>query len=249
MPSASDLKNAQYNVQRPDALSFNDLNANNTQVLDENGNVRDQYKLGFDSIMPQVNQQMGNIDFSTEGLQALRQKALQQGPSPWLQLQQQQLGNQLSQSKDDASSQNASANANAMSQLARSGGLSSGASERTAKSGAQSLNQQQQQIARQGITSGLDLQIQDENNKNALLSALPGQEAQAFAPQFQMANANLGQLGKEQALQMQADQSNIGTGLNELTQKRAFDLDQYQEKMKAWAADRTAQAQENAGKK
>lgn len=107
---------------------------------------------------------------------------------------------------------------NAMSNLAMRGGLRSGAGERMAQQAAN-----QATMARQGaLGQRLGLDIQDE----------------------QMRQQMLAQAGQRQ---MGAAEFDIKNSLNEVLQKRAEDINAYNEQMRAWASERTAAATPSGG--
>lgn len=131
--------------------------------------------------------------------------------SPWLALQNQRQAVEQQAAADSAARQASSGNAQAFSNLAMRGGISSGARERLAQSGTRGLN-----AARQGV--------QRAGEQNRL--AIQGQGAEMAA--------------KEQMFNIQnslAEQQNI----------RNLEQQKYQEKMKALAAQRTADAIEKSG--
>lgn len=241
---------AAKNAGQPAALNFDasTWGANNP-LVNADGTLKQNARLGFDSKLPQFQDQLNTINLNKDGLQAIRDRAIGSGTSPWLSLQRQALDNKMGQMRDDSVQQGATAGASAMSALARTGGLSSGARERVLKNNASNQMMSGQQLARFGNEQGVGLNIADEQMKQQALMQLPGMENQAIQPDIQKANAMMTQLGKEQSLGVDVGQYNLGTAKDELTQKRAFDLSQYQEKMKAWAAGKTADAQANAGKK
>jgi hypothetical protein len=233
--------------------------------LDKNGNIKSNYNLApgtvnFSSILPGVSNNINAVNIDRNALNALKDRALQTGPSAWLQLQNQNQGldelNQVENAKQQAAGNNAQAEA----QLAMRGGISSGARERMARAGSNSALQAAQGIRRQGQGDRTNLGIADENTKTGLLSQLPGME-QSYA-QFDLGKQTyLGDLAKQQqgaqldTQKYNADQAtnaqkfNIQNSLNEILQKRAYDMGQYNETMKAWAADKTAEAQNSGGKK
>lgn len=230
----------------PVAPNFEDLNASNTQILDENGNVRDQYQSGFQSILPQYQSELDKIQLNTDALQKIREKALAPGDSAWLTLQKSNLQNNLADMRDSAVDQMGSGRANALSGLASSGGLGGGAAERVTRQTNSDFNKNRQEIARYGSTQENTLASTDEQQKNQLLSQLPGMEAQAIQPDIMKAQATLGQMTNEQQLGNQDNNYNINTALGELAQKRNFDLSKYQQQLTAYGADRTAFAEQNA---
>jgi hypothetical protein len=110
----------------------------------------------------------------------------------------------------------------AQNQLAMSGGLRSGARERLASQGMQTqLRGNQQALG--------NIQMQDEANRQKWMQMMPGMDLQA---------AQYGSTLQDK---------NISRALTELNAGRAMQQQQYNEGMRAWAADKTAQAASRAG--
>ena len=114
--------------------------------------------------------------------------------------------------------------AGGLSSMASQGGLGSGSRERLI-----------QNSMKQGLMNRQDLNSsianQDEQKRMQMLSQLP--QAQLAAAQF---NQN-------------TQKANIGTALNDITQKRAFDTNNYNQQMQAWGAAKTAAATPSSSKK
>lgn len=211
------------------------------------------------SILPQLQSQLGGINLNTQGLDLLRQKATATGPSAWenLATQQQQQGEQTQ--RNQAAAGAAGSAAGARSNLAMQGGLTGGARERLAMGGERALNEANQNIGAQGAAARTGISIQGEQQKNALLSQLPGQEAASLAPQFEKANlwANLAstEQGRNQAnnqfnagQNLSAQQFNAAQGIGENRNAAQQQLDAYNNQMKTWAAGKQADATANSGK-
>lgn len=115
------------------------------------------------------------------GLNALRDKATATGPSAWAKLATDQQGIDELNQKDVAGQQALTGAATARNMLAMKGGLGGGAAERIAGTAARGMNADRQAAARQGSVNRLNIGMQDESNKNQLLSQLP---------QADLANAN-----------------------------------------------------------
>ncbi len=219
-------------------------------LLNPDGSVKSQFQLNYDSILPQVRGELDGVSQDMGAYNAIRDRALGTGTSPWLALQQQGLGLKLDQMRDDGQVASGSANAQAMSQLARTGGLSGGARERVARFGAQNANAENQRIARFGAEQGNQFQVQDELMKQQALNQLSGLDQQNFDNSMGKANTYINALGQDQLGKAKMDEYNLATSKDELTAKRLFDTNQYNEKMRAWGAGKTADAQANAkGKK
>ncbi len=182
-----------------------------------------------------------DVTSDQRGMDAYRNMALGTGPSPWAsaQLDKQKLDEQgLNQS---AQEQNASAGAQARSGLASKYGLSSGANASLAKQQMRDQAKALQNVGFQGAQARAGIGAQDATNRQGFLQGLPGQD---------LAQANLAMQNKTGNLQQQ--QYNIGNALNETTQKRAADLNAYNQQMSVYGANKNAnamQAQGNGGKK
>lgn len=128
----------------------------------------------------------------------------------------------LSQGRDQAAAQAAGQTAQARNQLAMQGGLRSGARERLASQG-------MQQQLRSGQSQLGNIQMQDEQNRQKWLGMLPGVDLQTA--QYQTG----------------VQDKNISRALTEINAGRAMQQQQYNEGMRAWGADKTAQAAAKAG--
>ncbi len=174
---------------------------------------------------------------------ALTDRAMQQGPSPWLNLQLQQQDRLKQDAMNNATAANAGATAQARTGLATHGGLSSGAMERVAKSGANSTLDAQQNISNQDIQQRNLLGIADENTKTGLLGTAAGLEqglSQFNAGQTNTAaDANAGRTTG--VSQFNAGAGNNATGFdinNALTDKN----NQFGTGLDAWKTMKTADA-------
>lgn len=185
-------------------------------LLDASGNLADKYKL--------------NLKQDTQALDQFSQTALRGAgvDSPWAKLQLEQQGiNQLN-SADNAAAGSANSMLQAASRLAQTGGVSGGARERLARQGAQAGFIGRQGVERQGMLDRLNIKSQDEAQRMTQLGQLQG-------------------LNNTQAdINSKVDQYNIGNNLKEVDSKRLFDSNQYNERMRAWAAGKSADAQRSA---
>lgn len=190
-------------------------------------------QIGGDGLLRQPYRltQREDVKLNTQGLDALRSRALSTDSSPWAKLAEQKQQLDQSGAMDQAAAQSAGQSAQALDSLAQNGGLSEGARERIATAGARSGMFANQQIARQGMGDRLGIKLQDEQQKANMLSALPGQELAALEPDF-----------RNRQYQQAVEGTNINAALNEIQQKRAADLDKYNAEMSAWGAARTANA-------
>ena len=166
-------------------------------------------------LMPEKYQIKGDVN--TQGIEALRGEALRTGPSAWRTLSEQQEADKLAARQGGALAQ-------AKSNLAQTGGLSSGAAERMmGRSTIEGLR------ARQGLAG--QMALADEAKRMDTLSNLPGQE-------LGLASFNRG-----------TSEANVKLALDDIRQKREADLQSYLEQMKGWSAEKTAAATPSGGKK
>lgn len=194
-------------------------------LIGKDGNVKKQFQL----------KQQAPVQLNTQGLDALRQRGLAQGPSAWANMMNQKQGLEQAQAMDDMAAQGAGARSQAMADLAERGGLSDQARENLAMQ--QMRNQQMggQQVSRQGQLDRMNIGLQDEQQKLGILQNLPGQELAALEPQF-----------KNQANAQAVNQFNIGQSMGEWDKKRMADENAYLEKLKQWGAGKAADAQAKA---
>jgi len=226
-----------------------------SQIDPATGLLKSQYQMSVDKL------QAGKADLfeldpsSMEGLQAFKKEALREGPSQWAQLQQQMLEQQKGTDLDKAARQAGAAGAQARGSLAMRGGLSSGARERIATGGARDLMRSKQDIQRGSRASGLQLLSDDERNRLAMLSQVPGFETDIG--KFNV-DQRTGQQQFNIGQQTDADRFNIeGAGrtkafnieaaLRGIGQERGEEMDIYKEQQKKWAAGKQAEATAASG--
>lgn len=217
------------------------------------GSLKNQFSLnpgadvGFKSNLDDLNTRLGGINLNKDALNALRGEGLRSAgtPSAWGQMA-------MSQGMDAAGSQGNAAMSSAMSALASRGGVNKGARERIAMRGGRDTMMAKQKV-------GMDVGMQDESNRLGILQALPGMEVQALQPELQKTSmwSNMAdtEAARKQGLDLAnrdystgVQKFNIGNAAADVQNKQGFDMSKYQEIMKAWGADRTAAAQESAGK-
>jgi hypothetical protein len=200
-----------------------------------------QYSPGYDpktmGMMPELQMKLDALNMDKRGLDKFRLEALRQGPSAWAKLARKDQALQAMDARERGAEAARGQSAQAMDDLASRGGLTSGARERIATEGAKNYLNMGQNVARQQNQNNLQIGMNDEQNRITQLSQLPGMEVQAMQPDFQKLQ-----------LWGQGRQFDVGNQINENKSKNAFDMGQYEQKMKAWAADRQAQATEKAGK-
>lgn len=125
-------------------------------------------------------------------LNAMRDRALSQGDSPWLKMQTQKQGLEEMGLRDQAAQQAMSGAAMGRSQLAMKGGLGGGASARLAMSSARDANAARQAIGRQGVSDRLGLGIADDQTKMGLLGQTAGLDLSHAQQAQDMGKFNIG---------------------------------------------------------
>lgn len=206
---------------------------------------------------------------------AMRDRALAKGDSPWLKMQTQRQGVEEMSARDQAAQQAMSGAGAARSQLAMRGGLRGGAASRIAMQSARGMNAARQGIGRQGQLDRLSLGIADDQTRQNLL----GQTAQldlARAGQAQdmgkfnigskldadkssammaldasKATANLGQdaMKFNTTNAFEADKYNTGLATQGIRDQNMFNSDAYKQDMGAYGAGKQAAATAAGGGK
>lgn len=222
------------NVAKGDYGIKNDLKSLDKLKLKTLSSLGNKGKLSASTIKGQ------KLDMS--GVNAIKDRALQQGPSAWANLatDQQRLeeGSLLDQANRGADRAAGAAKAS----LAMSGGLRSGSAERLAAQGADNALLAGQDVRMSGATNRGNILLQDQIQKDQFLSQLPG--AQLGAAQYGT------DIQKFNALQSQgANQFNVGNTIGDLNAANDMNKFKYGEKMKLKGASMAANATANAGKK
>lgn len=199
-----------------------------TTLLDEKGNLKDQYRLSYG----------GAITPDQQGIQAFRQRALQQGPSSWANLALQRQGLEEQGLRDTTQQQGASAASQARSSLASKFGLSPAAQERLARQQMRDQAMGMQNVAFQGAKSRSDIGLEDERMKNQFLQQLPQQDL-AFANQAM----------QNRQAELDVNKYNIGQAVGDVARQNAQRLGVYNEQMREWAAGRQADSMSGGGGK
>lgn len=191
-----------------------------------------EYTQAYDPNTMSMQDYMKSIDdqFSA-GYKKYKEEALSDGPSKWLNMS--RVGNELKEQTQREGLQRSSnaSTAQQLDQLAARGGLSSGARERAAESGGRNYLAMSQDLQRQGNQNDLQLQITDEGNRMQKLQNLPGMEQSRMS------------------MWSGARQQDITNQMNEQQRLNQYNMDLYDKKMSAAAAERQAQATGNSGKK
>lgn len=188
------------------------------------------------SNLPELQRRIGAIDYNTQGLDALRQEGLRQGPSAWAGLAKQRLGMDQREEGENLTREAAGSLASGYSSLAAKGGLSGGARERLASSNRSSAFGAKQALSREGMRGRLGVDLQDETNRQNVLRALPGLESQNVQTQLSKdVNPWMQMAGQERDDTFRRDES-----------RNAFNLGRFGEQMSAYGSLKTAQAQRKA---
>lgn len=205
-----------------------------TNLLGDNNLLQDQF-----TIKPGEDVK-NNLDTSAlNKLQSIGMAA--PGTSDWEQMMLGKQGIDQANSRDSATRLADTSKTQAYSDLATHGGLSTGARERLGRSAGTDLMTSRQGVARQGALDRLGIGIQGENNRLGVLSQLPGMQQ----AKEQQAEA-LGLANRDYNTGIQ--KTNIGNSLAEVQRQDIGKYVNYAEQMKAYAANKQADATANSGK-
>lgn len=206
----------------------NSKNKWKTDQLNKIPNIEEAKYPGFQSLL-QGNQLPGQFQLNPnmDALTQARQFATQQGPTPWAQMQTQNIGGALPGQQAFSSSQIGGANTMAKQGLMAEGGLSQGASNRLDKRAGFAQMMANQDLTQKSMMDKQAIGTADEEQKAGLLQALPGLENTALAPQ----------------------QYNIQKTLEEHQAGNQAELERYKQAMNSWATGKTGQAIASSGKK
>ncbi len=190
------------------------------------------YTPGYDPLSMSAVDEMKRLDpMYTQGFNRLRSEALRKGPSSWLNMSLAQDALKQQDAIEKARQMNASRTAESENRLAASGGLSSGARERVQEQGQNDFMNMNQDLARSGKLADIGMRVSDEQQRVGKLENLTGMEQQ-----------------KENAWATAKDKD-VQNVMNERKRASDFQMDLYKTRMENAAAERQAQATENAGKK
>jgi hypothetical protein len=175
-------------------------------------------------------------------LNAMKSRAMDPGDSNWLKLQMQQNGVNQRNMTDQGIRQAGSATAQAQSNLAMRGGMSTGARERIAAQGLEGQANAGQNAAMAASNNENALRIQDDQTKTDLLTKIPGLDIASKGFSAGLDQWNQGQKSDTDAFNV----TNSMNGLGMDTDAKKFT---YGEGMKTYAAGKQAEAIGNSGKK
>lgn len=181
-----------------------------------------------------INEYGADINPNTQGLEEIRKRALQQGPSSWANLATAQQRLEEKGLKNATQAQGASAEAQARSAMASKFGLSPAAQARLATQNMRSQMSGLQGVGAQGAQARGAIGLQDESMKNQFLQSLPGAENQLAGVQLQNRSQKLGQ-----------QNWNTGNAVGQVGLKNAADLSAYQAQLAEYGANRNSDAMRN----
>ncbi len=160
----------------------------------------------------------GDVNTDPAALNAIKEQAMNAGPSAWAQVANQ--GQALNQrNAQDAQSQtSAGAEAQAQARMAQYGGADAGSSERLALASQRANAFAQNAILNSGNTDKVNINLADQANKNSMLMAIPG---------FQNQDAQLKLANQQQQIGVNeynaGNQFGVDTGnANRTTQNNQF---------------------------
>lgn len=215
-------------------------------LLDASGNLKSGFTLNAqpDGDLQSI---LGDIrnNLSTDTLSQIKSRATSQGPSQSANYLLDRQGLEQQSALDQLIKGGAGAAATARGTMARSGGLTAGARERMARKAQMADFTGRQGLSRQGQADRLGILANDESQKLDLLKMLPGAETQRAAGFGNLANLNM----QDRNYRTDIDKTNISNRLLNAKGQNDYNLKMYEERMKGYAANRTADATENAGKK
>lgn len=176
-----------------------------------------------------------DVQVDQRAIDAIRNRGLAQGPSDWAKASLDKQALEQSGALDQARQQSAGAQAQTLANLMMRGGLSGGSRERLAGRGARDQMLAAQGVYRQGQLDRANIGVQDEQFKNQALKDTAG---------FDFQNANVAAQNRQYQTDVQG--KNLSAALSEIQNKRAYDSEGYQERMKSWAAEQQSKAMAGA---
>jgi hypothetical protein len=160
--------------------------------------------------------------FKGEASSRIRSEALGTGPSELTKLQLQRQLAEEAKMRGDVGLRSQAATSEAMSNLARTGGIGGGARTSLARSAARDKLMAAQGVASQGVMSRFGINEADMKRRQELLGQVADTERQA-------------------------DLTNMGTLKEDIGRRGEFDSNRYNQQMQAWGAEKTAEATRASG--
>lgn len=216
-------------------------------ILNAGGTLPDEYAATYDGVTPELEARLEDLVLNTEGLDHLRERATTEGTSAWGDLMLEANELQRAKALDDMARTSNTATAQAFSDIATRGGISRGAAERLATKGAVNAMMGGQGVRRDADLSALGIRSEDEKMKLDLLKALPELEARAYDTQLAKENLWAKAAGQDAANRAQTQQFNISNMIGDIRDRNKYESGRWDTLATAYGAERTAQAQENAG--
>ena len=179
---------------------------------------------------------IGQLNPSRAGFNAASGKAMQQGPSAWAGAMRQQNAGEAMQARNRGNAEAMGNAAQARGQLAMRGGLNSGARERIASDAARNQLSMSQNVGAEQAKNNLNIGVQDEAQKNALLGQVMGQENN-------MANFDM----DKTKLYGQAIQGDTNTYMSAVDKANAQANNIYQQQGLMWGAGKQADSTAKSG--
>lgn len=164
---------------------------------------------------------------NTGALDQYRQEAMRDpgGQSQWAKMMQDQLGSQKAAAQDSLAQQSAGGRAQLLSDLASTGGANAGSRERALRGGQREQMLGNQRLGREFGDRGMNIGIQDEQNRINQLGSAVGFDQQ-----------RAGYLSN-------IDQFNKQGSLDEYRKKREDDLSAWDTQLSTWASNKQAESQ------
>lgn len=227
MPTPSTYNSPQYQ----NALNYSNQRVTTGNRLFDMMNAPG-YTAAYDPNQMSLTNYLGDLyGQNSEGYNQFKEEALRKGPSSWLNMNLLAGDLQEQTQREGAQRESNAATAGAMDKIASSGGMSSGARERAAESGAKNYLGMSQDLQRQGNMNDLNMRITDEGNRINMMTQLPGMEQNRVSTWEQ------------------ARQADINNQMQEVSRLNQYNQDLYKSRLEAAAAERQARATENSGKK
>jgi hypothetical protein len=212
--------------------------------IDSNGHLQSMYSLGPTQALPSYDQ----VTMDPTALNQIKEQAFNKDASAWAQLQNNQQRMDEQNKIDQLTKQTSSANAQGLAQLMSSGGAGSGSRERLAASNAKNAMFNRNALTRGGMSDRLNIGLADQGQKADLLKAIPGFEGQVA--DLKLKNNAFDADNQKFNIQMNTDRDkfNLTNALKGLEAQNNYNSNVYSEQMKAWAANKQADATANSGK-
>lgn len=199
-----------------------------SSITKDDGTMKDAYQLKGEA----------DVTVNKDGYNKIKELAMRDPSqqSAWARMATEKAGLEEQNSIEAARRQGAGLEAQQMNRWMMQGGASQGARAGMAKANLRAQLMNQQDIGRQGQLTRMDISAKDEDNRIDMVKNLTDLDAQ-------LADLDL----KNRSYKTGVNEFNLKNQLQEVDAKRAFDQNIYGEKMKKWAADRTATAQASSG--